>query len=411
MDGRRTSRGLHTTAILALAAGLTAGATVASIAPAAAIGLAGVKPVLPGGALLLHRVQADSKQARRLVIAGVKAFERQSHEEAVKNFSAALNTGGIASKDMAKAMFYRGQAYQNSKRPAQAIADYTSAMWISNGLSTDERVRALKLREAAYKSAGIAPAQDELAKRILAEAERKGQSGTASGTAVSVPSLTNPLSGIGSVFSGLFGGGSSSKPAPPAATAATTSPQRPVVRPPVTAARAAVRPAAAPSKPTAAVSAWNSTTQTKPSAAPNQVAPRVAPPPTRRATVAPGSRRAAPMQKATRPAAPVRTAALPKPSQRGAGTSLSQRAPQASGRFKVQVAAVRSRGEAERLARRLQRNYGALLGARRPSIRETVYGNMGTFYRVEVGPFQRQAQTDTLCASLKAAGYDCLVSK
>ena len=78
---------------------------------------------------------------------------------------------------------------------------------------------------------------------------------------------------------------------------------------------------------------------------------------------------------------------------------------------KLQVAAVRSRDEAERVVLKLRQRHAAKMGARRPVIREKVYGNMGTFYQVNVGPFAKSAETAQICAAFKADGFDCLIVK
>ncbi len=78
---------------------------------------------------------------------------------------------------------------------------------------------------------------------------------------------------------------------------------------------------------------------------------------------------------------------------------------------KLQVAAVRSREEAERVVLKLRQRHAAKIGARRPVIREKVYGNMGTFYQVNVGPFAKSAETAQICAAFKADGFDCLIVK
>lgn len=71
---------------------------------------------------------------------------------------------------------------------------------------------------------------------------------------------------------------------------------------------------------------------------------------------------------------------------------------------------MRSRDEAERLAREVSQKHASVLGSRVPEIKETVFGNMGTFYRISIGPFAK-ADTAGVCKSLKAGGYDCMVAK
>ena len=86
-------------------------------------------------------------------------------------------------------------------------------------------------------------------------------------------------------------------------------------------------------------------------------------------------------------------------------------APKHSGAYKLQVAAVRSRDAAEQLVAQLSSKHAAQIGTRTPNITETVFGNMGTFYQVNVGPFASQNDTSRVCKALKADGFDCLVVK
>ena len=79
------------------------------------------------------------------------------------------------------------------------------------------------------------------------------------------------------------------------------------------------------------------------------------------------------------------------------------------GRFSVQVAMARSQDEAMAIAAKIKRGYAAALASREPEIDETVVGNMGTFYRVRVGPFATQNEGQAACARLKGSGLDCLV--
>jgi hypothetical protein len=69
---------------------------------------------------------------------------------------------------------------------------------------------------------------------------------------------------------------------------------------------------------------------------------------------------------------------------------------------------VRSEGEAQALAAKVKREHAAL-ATREPEIDQTVVGNMGSFYRVRVGPFATQADGQAACAKLRSSGLDCLV--
>ena len=66
---------------------------------------------------------------------------------------------------------------------------------------------------------------------------------------------------------------------------------------------------------------------------------------------------------------------------------------------------------AERLANELRYKHAAYIGGRLPRISEKVYGNMGTFYQVTVGPYANQSETAPICAVIKSDGYDCTLVK
>ena len=84
-------------------------------------------------------------------------------------------------------------------------------------------------------------------------------------------------------------------------------------------------------------------------------------------------------------------------------------APAGGGRYKLQVAAVRSREEAQRLAQSLTAYPAVRDGTVQTEIDEAVIGSMGTFYRVRLGPYADAKEPGQLCSTLKPQGFDCLV--
>jgi len=70
---------------------------------------------------------------------------------------------------------------------------------------------------------------------------------------------------------------------------------------------------------------------------------------------------------------------------------------------------MRTQSEAQSLAVRVQRDHAEILGSRQPEIDETPVGNMGSFYRVRIGPFASTQDSQAACAKLKATGIDCMV--
>lgn len=75
----------------------------------------------------------------------------------------------------------------------------------------------------------------------------------------------------------------------------------------------------------------------------------------------------------------------------------------------LQVGAVRSRAEAEKMVEAVRQKHGARLGSAPATIDEVVYGNMGTFYRVRLGPFVDAAIPGQVCTALRPDGYDCMI--
>lgn len=353
-----------------------AGLTALSIAGAVLIVASGpLSPVLAQTVSEAGAAKKDPAEARKDVISGVKAFEKGKMADAIELLSKGLKSGGLAPADTAKALYYRGLANKRSGHPAQAISDLTSAVWLKDGLNEEERKTAIETRSAAYSEAGLKDPGMADAKSDGAGASnvaaKSGSSSSSSSSSSSVSgSSSGPLSGVGNFFSGLFGGGSSS------ASAASTGETETAAVPDNSGLETASTGPAAVS-----VSAWNSTTQAAPAAAATT-------------TAAPSQQWQTAARPATQQAAPA-----------GSAKSLKK------GRFEVQVAAVRSRGDAERLAHDVTQKYGSILAARVPEIEETVFGNMGTFYRVSIGPFAKADDTASVCQALKAGGYDCMVAK
>jgi len=332
--------------------------------------------------------------ARRAFEAGSKAYEAGKMDAAVKSLGGALETGGLASPEMAKALYYRGLAYRKQGKLPQAISDLTSAIWIKNGLPDKERAEAMEARAAAYRDAGVnqgdanqagepplpwtsaeqpasRPANAPPSSSSLSSSAWQTATTDAAAPAAPAPSLapaeTKPQasdsgSGLGGFFSNLFGGSSSSAKPPPAE--APPPPTPPAEAPPPQSPASAAEPAwTATAEP--ATSSWSEQT-----------------------TVAD---------------APAKKVAAVEPPREPA------RPPAANGKFRLQIATVRTREDADALAKRLRSEHEGRLGSAALAVDETVLGNMGTFYRVQLGPYRTAEESEKVCATLKASGYDCLV--
>jgi SPOR domain len=305
----------------------------------------------------------DPLEAQRAIDAALKLVEAGKSEAAMQALTATLAGGNLPPAIMAKALLYRGIAYRQQQKPAQAIADLTSALWLKGGLSETDRTDALRQRASAYQEAGLSASGQATVPAVPGAVRPKTQTsssvfswGAADTAPAPVPAHTASLapepaatsapqseSGGWNLFGNLFGGGSSTpSSAPPVKTTTAASAPSP-------AQTAEERPAA---------KGWSSNTQVR--SAPSQI-------------------------------------------------ETSAMAARPEGRFRVQLAIVRSQDEAQAVVAKVKREHAGVLAGGEPLIDQAVIGNMGSFYRVRVGPFATQYEGQAVCAKLKGSGVDCLL--
>lgn len=343
-----------------------AGLTTYSKLTLTAVLAAGLILGVPGA--MAAKDKDKGANADKLIKAGVEALQAGRADLAVQELTAAISGGKISQSTLARALYYRGLAYRKQNKPAQAIADFTSALWIKNGLDPEQRADALMNRAAAYREAGLTDQAEADEKRVAATREAAGAR-TASGESRPAPSSTTTASqsssggGFGSFFSALFGGSSQSSQSSSAQRSSAAS------------YSSSGDQQAAESRRSPTVSAWSS--QVHPAAGGWSDSTVV---------------RKASTSNATR-SAPTTTAST--------GRSTG------SGRF-IQVAAVRNRQEAQTVAARLKQ-LGMTEGQQDAAIEETIIGNMGTLYSVRLGPFASADEVKSVCPRLRQAGLDCLV--
>jgi ribosomal protein S7 len=347
--------------------------------------------------------KSDPVEAQRAVDHASKLIEAGKSEQAIQVLSAALAAGNLPPAIMAKALLYRGIAYRQQKKPAQAISDFTSALWLKAGLSEADRAEGLRQRAAAYAEAGLGQA-GEAAPAAAKETRSKERTASpapwSDGTTTSAPpahtaalnhepSAPAAASGGWDLFANLFGGGTAASPV--AVQPAPAAPR------PEAAAPAAPRPdpaTAAPRPDTAAIlNAENSTAE------------RSAP---AKRTQANGWSRQTQVESAR--AARVETAAISTKEEPPRRATVVPEPPTRSGNLRIQIAAVRTQAEAQALAAKVMREHAGTLAKREPQIDQTIMGNMGSFYRVLIGPFASAQETQSICAKLKGTGLDCLVT-
>jgi cell division septation protein DedD len=204
----------------------------------------------------------DPADAQRAIEAALKQLQAGRTEQAVQAVSATLAGGNLPPAILAKALYVRGMAYRQQRKPAQAVSDLTSALWLKGGLGSDDRAGAIKERAAAYADAGLSD---------------RGEPNRAE-----TPAKTASSNWLGNLF-GASGG--SDPPAPP-----------PKAPPPPPAQAPAQKADAAPSARTpAAASGWSSKTQVQADRPALAAAPAARPakapePPPRAPTEAPAAR-------------------------------------------------------------------------------------------------------------------------
>ncbi|MBX9592045.1 MAG: SPOR domain-containing protein [Hyphomonadaceae bacterium] len=300
----------------------------------------------------------DPVEAQRAVDAAGKLLQAGKTEPAAQALTGTLAGGNLPPAIMARALYMRGMAYRQQGKPAQAISDLTSALWLKGGLSAEDRQDALKQRAGAYADAGLTESGEMASGAAPAAREGKERSAGKSWGVVTTPAdkpapaTTQAADGGGNWLKNWFNTWS-----PPPAQANT-----PQATASIDKTEAPPRVVQAPATPRVAT-AWSNKTQVHAEAAPTEARSPSPPPPS---------------------------------------------AAKADGKYRVQLATVRTQQEAAALAAKAKRALAGALAAREPEIDEAVLGNMGSFYRVRVGPFATVQETQAVCAKVKGAGFDCL---
>lgn len=331
----------------------------------------------------------EASELQRLVDNGIASYEAGRTELAVQQLTGALSGGSLPTPLLARALYYRGAAYRKQNKPAQAIADLTSALWLKGGLTDSERKEAIQERSAAYRDAGLPDQAVQTAAKSAAQPDKEETSTPASGN----------------FFSSLFGGGSAQQSAE-----ATPPPARKT---------SGVETASVANRTPPATAGWQTSTQQRPgttaAAAPTAPQPAAAAPQSAaRTATAPQPATAAPAPQRTAAAAPP-PAVAPKGwatntvNAPGSAAAAAAPAVAAGPTFRVQIATMRTKLDAESLAAQLQSELARDIGSRRPEVVETAGGSLGTIWRVRVGPFAEIEQSQALCAKVRNRGHDCMI--
>ncbi len=323
------------------------------------------------------RATPDPAAVQKVLDSAQKSLDAGKADVALNQVNALISGGGLETRSMARALAVRGYAYKKQSKPAQAIADLQSALWLKDGLTETERASALQARSEAYREAGLGDAPPISGGKANTSSGSGQQSRPIATATVAPRPSSEPTSGVSNFFSNLFGG---PKAVPEPVRAAVPGP-------------AAVDPA---------VSSWSdAATSVKPAAQKTAAKTAAVEKPKKETPTKVAA--AAPVAATAAVAAAPPTAAVPA----SAGVVTSTGQPVAA--IRIQLVAVRTVEEAQQISMRVNREFGDRIGGRDYEIEQVNFGGMGTFYRVRIGTFAEAAEPKELCASIRAKGLDCML--
>lgn len=373
-----------------------------------------------------------------LITAGNESLEAGNFKAAAQQFSRAMRSDTLSNAQIAKALYLRGVALKNGGQPAQAIADLDSALWLQ-GLSSKDLARAYLTRGEAYQAVGMGDlanadlrrarevdpdAATVVAARSAAPADAEVGAFTTQVETASEERASRARSGrLRALLPGFPNAGDEQPARAPSPPREEEQP-RPVPEfrtsimpeerraPPPPASRAAPAPQAAPAAPptqwNTSVSAGDQEEKSSEGGARGTVSnffsglwggdkeDEAAPP--QQQPVNQDWSQSTRVASAEPSRAPAPSAA-PAPAASSGG----------SGSYRIQLASLRTEEEAQAAWQQLSARHGALLSGQQHQIEKTSVGNLGTFYRIQIGPFADKAQSAQLCKSLQSSGVDCFL--
>jgi tetratricopeptide (TPR) repeat protein len=344
--------------------------------------------IMVGGLGFLSQAQAQEGS----LSGGAATFAAGKYESSVRLMTGVLQGDNVPPADAAKALYYRGLAYQKLGQHTRAIADLGAAMWL--GLSSSERTVALVNRSLAYQAAGLkAQAEAELAsarKSGGGEVEKLLASNGGTGSdAGSISPFATEVRRTSTVASA-----SQDAPLPPAPAPRNSE----AANPNSWTTTQGEAPAAPPPSGNRLSRWWGSVRGSSSESAP-------APPP-------------APAPSAPRATAAAVPSAWTTQTQAEAGAAAGTRVAAASstapvpsgggGKYLLQLSPTRSEAEASALWKTVVKQ-NQQLASLQPRVEKTDMGNLGTFYRLQIGPFPDKVESLKLCNALKRSGVDCFL--
>lgn len=328
-----------------------------------------------------------------------KALKAGKTDLVLRAINAALAGGSLKGGDIAKAYFVRGLANAKAGNQAAALSDLNNALYLK-GLSEAERKDAEVAKSAAYRTAGVAasPAAAATAPKVAkltAKSEPVATPAAAQTTATAEPLPWKGGAETAAAPVQVQAPVPAPTPAPVVVAAATPEPP-PAPLP---------KPVAAPEPQTAQVASNPFSTMLgglfggdQPAAEPVVAAPQPIEDATKTVTVAAA-------ETAEEPAPAWKT--TPQTAKRAKLPAAAKAVASKQGGIYLQVASLRTTGEADALAAKLGSEHAATIGVIVPTVAPVVLGNMGTFYAVRLGPIASKGAGTSLCNKLRKEGVDC----
>ncbi len=330
--------------------------------------------------------------AQDFLRAGEKAVGQQQFDTAVQHLSKALGGEDLSSEDTAKALYFRGVAYNGKGEPARSIADLTRAIFFKK-IPSSLKSQILQARAKAYRAVGLGSRAEADLRAAGVGGTRVASVNTTSTSTFSTTQRAQPTQRRAAVTSG-WGANVNAVPAKPVPVQPIRQPQReiqPVQR----------------QQPQRLASNSYSRQQQQDARRMFETKPR----PVRRTTqtVAKKNTHSANLRSSDfgseRQAQPRRIAhtenvqTIRKPVQPRASSS---------GRYRLQLAAVSSEN-AQNAWSQLVAKHNSLLSNQNPDFQTVNLGNNKSVVRIQIGPFADKLQTLQLCNTFKQEGLDCFL--
>ncbi len=339
--------------------------------------------------------------ARDFLKAGAKAVTDKNYDLAIKHLTEAISSGNLSAREVARALYNRGLAYNAKSEPARGIADFTRALFFKK-ITPEQRSKILSARAQSYKAVGLSsrasadlrvaglrkstntnitlpekpklrPVEPQQQLQLNAPQPRKVKQAVPQNNSRNIVE-----SGWGASVQQDTSAGQSNKQ------------NNYLIR---SSKKKTTTPAKTEEKSRSPFASLFNSSQSK-----NQPRKQPQPQPKQQKTTSSG----------WNSEANVRTASI---SNNASSAPLKQvnYTSTGSGRYRLQLAAVSTENDAQQAWLRLQSQHSGLLSNQRPDFQKVDLGSGRSVVRIQIGPFADKLKTLQLCNSFKQQGLECFL--